>query len=241
MQYPLGLPNELQRPVEAARDKAEILLLEALSNKEAHRLNEAFNFISRIFPAFAHQACEAERQGTLHGHEGRAAVETFLEWELIPHAYELARVRTFSPAPLHSPLSLAGFRNRVMEFIKESAMWREYLADRSTVGEPLARKPAVEGSLDAASSFADGADATPTASVPDEMAASVQSAGADARRTVLDPLLRERGWSTLDWAQAAHVDFHTASDYLKGLTKPRRDTLKKLADALGVAITSMPE
>ena len=93
MRYPLGLPKELQRPIEVARDKAEMLLLEALSNKTAHRLNEAFNFISRVFPAFAHQACEAERQGHWHGHEGREAVETFLEWQLIPHAYELARVR----------------------------------------------------------------------------------------------------------------------------------------------------
>ena len=120
-------------------------------------------------------------------------------------------------------------------------MWREYLADRRTVEEPLALKPAVEGSPDSASSFADGADATRIASVPDERAASAQSARAEARRAVLDPLLRERGWSTLDWAQAAHVDFHTTTDYLKGLTKPRRDTLKKLAEALGVAVTSMPE
>ena len=72
-------------------------------------------------------------------------------------------------------------------------------------------------------------------------AASVQSARAEARSTVLEPLLRDRGWSTQDWAQKADVDFHTSSDYLKGLTKPRRDTLKKLADALGVAVTSMPE
>ena len=140
MRYPLGLPKELQRPVEVARDKAEMLLLEALSNRTAHRLNEAFHFIGRVFPAFAHQACEAERQGHWQGHEGREAVETFLERQLIPHAYELARVSTFVPAPIHPPLSLAAFRHRVMEFIKESDMWRQYLAERRALGDAPARK-----------------------------------------------------------------------------------------------------
>ena len=248
MRYPLGLPKELQRPIEVARDKAEMLLLEALSNKTAHRLNEAFNFISRVFPAFAHQACEAERQGNWLGHEGREAVETFLEWQLIPHAYELARVSQFIPAPIHSPLSLDAFRHRVMEFIEQSDLWRAYLAERGALREPsaLAESAAALAAAgrtpnSAPSSLVDVADATPIVSVPDQTAASAQFARAEARSTVLEPLLRDRGWSTEDWAQKANVDFHTPSDYLKGLTKPRRDTLKKLADALGVAVTSMPE
>ena len=189
MRYPLGLPKELQRPIEVARDKAEMLLLEALSNKTAHRLNEAFNFISRVFPAFAHQACEAERQGHWHGHEGREAVETFLEWQLIPHAYELARVSTFVPAPIHPPLSLAAFRHRVMEFVKESDMWRAYLAERSALGEaPLAESAAALAAAGrtpnfAPSSFIDVAGVTPMASVPDQTVASAQAADPALRST----------------------------------------------------------
>ena len=62
MKYPLGFPIALQRPVEVARDSAEIALRDALSNDNAHRLDEAYKFITQTFRAFAHQACEAERQ-----------------------------------------------------------------------------------------------------------------------------------------------------------------------------------
>lgn len=64
---------------------------------------------------------------------------------------------------------------------------------------------------------------------------------ADTRRRVIEPLLAARGWSTLDWANQAGVDFNTASGYLNGLTKPRRDTRKKLADAIGVPPVEFPD
>jgi len=61
-----------------------------------------------------------------------------------------------------------------------------------------------------------------------------------SRRGAVEPLLADRGWSTLDWAKAAGVDYNTANDYLNGLTTPRRDTLKKLAQAVGLNPADMP-
>jgi hypothetical protein len=60
------------------------------------------------------------------------------------------------------------------------------------------------------------------------------------RQSVVEPLLTARGWSTLDWAKAAGVDYNTARDYLNGLTTPRRDTLRKLAEAIEVNPADMP-
>jgi hypothetical protein len=61
-----------------------------------------------------------------------------------------------------------------------------------------------------------------------------------ARAAFVKPLLAEKGWSPLDWANAASVDFHTVNDYLKGTTKPYSSTRKKLADSLGVHVQDMP-
>jgi lambda repressor-like predicted transcriptional regulator len=65
--------------------------------------------------------------------------------------------------------------------------------------------------------------------------------GSDARmtKTSLKALLKQRGLSTHGWATQAGVDFHTADDYLKGKTKPYPDTLKKLADALGIKVEEL--
>src|SRR5882672_6720685 len=99
MKYPLGLPADLERSVEAARDAAELALLERLSKQDAYRLNEAFQFVTEVFRAFFTQACQTERQGAWSATEVRVQVERFLEWELVPHAYDLAGLRTFSGQP----------------------------------------------------------------------------------------------------------------------------------------------
>ena len=52
-------------------------------------------------------------------------------------------------------------------------------------------------------------------------------------------ILDEKGFSVHDWANAAKVDFHTANDFLYGRTRPHPSTLKKLADALGVTVTTL--
>jgi hypothetical protein len=61
-----------------------------------------------------------------------------------------------------------------------------------------------------------------------------------ARRKFVDPILDEKGWSALDWANEAGVAYHTASDYLAGTTNPFRSTRVKLSRALGVAVKDLP-
>jgi hypothetical protein len=61
------------------------------------------------------------------------------------------------------------------------------------------------------------------------------------RRSVLDPLLNLKGWSVNDWANAAHVSHATAMDYLLGKTDPYPSTRKKLADALAIQISQLPD
>jgi hypothetical protein len=60
------------------------------------------------------------------------------------------------------------------------------------------------------------------------------------RKASLEPLLAERGFSVHDWAKSANVDFHTANDYLRGKTRPHPSTLKKLAQALGIEVATLP-
>ncbi len=60
------------------------------------------------------------------------------------------------------------------------------------------------------------------------------------REAFIKPILEKKGLSIRQWAINAKVDFHTADDYLKGKTKPYPDTLKKLADALGVEVAKLP-
>ena len=55
------------------------------------------------------------------------------------------------------------------------------------------------------------------------------------------PILEKKGFSIRGWARKAGVDFHTANDYLKGKSKPYPDTLKSLADALGIEVAKLLE
>jgi hypothetical protein len=60
------------------------------------------------------------------------------------------------------------------------------------------------------------------------------------RKAVVEPFLRAKGWSIQDWAGLANVDYNTASDYLNGLTNPHRRTLVRLAKALGIPVSELP-
>lgn len=69
---------------------------------------------------------------------------------------------------------------------------------------------------------------------------TVHGALKPTRVEFVETRLRDKGWSTLDWAGEAKVDFNTANNYLRSVTKPRSHTLKKLAEALGVPVDEMP-
>ncbi len=61
------------------------------------------------------------------------------------------------------------------------------------------------------------------------------------RKKIIEPLLVDRGWSILDWANHANVAYHTAADYLSGSKRPYRSTRVKLAKALGLSPNQLPE
>lgn len=65
--------------------------------------------------------------------------------------------------------------------------------------------------------------------------------GSKTREAFLRQILHKKGFSVHGWAVEASVDFHTADDFLKGKRKPYPDTLKKLADALGIEVAELPE
>jgi lambda repressor-like predicted transcriptional regulator len=60
------------------------------------------------------------------------------------------------------------------------------------------------------------------------------------RESIIEPILKQKGWSILDWANEARVDYKTAAGYLNGTTKTYRSSRKKLADALGIAPEALP-
>jgi lambda repressor-like predicted transcriptional regulator len=70
---------------------------------------------------------------------------------------------------------------------------------------------------------------------------SRNAAPSNAREAFIRPILEKKGFSVHKWATVAKVDFHTADNYLKGKAKPYPDTLKSLADALGVEVAKLPE
>jgi hypothetical protein len=74
-------------------------------------------------------------------------------------------------------------------------------------------------------------------------ATTAQDERAASRKAFIVPKLKAKGLSTEDWAKKATppVDFNTANDYMRGITNPHRDTLKRLADAIGVQVDQMPE
>jgi lambda repressor-like predicted transcriptional regulator len=61
------------------------------------------------------------------------------------------------------------------------------------------------------------------------------------RKAFVDPILLDKGWSILDWANEAEVAYHTAADYLAGTTSPYRSTRVRLAKALGVSPNQLPQ
>ena len=74
----------------------------------------------------------------------------------------------------------------------------------------------------------------------DSLAADATKAGAGGRAAFAMSILK-KGWSILDWANEARVDYHTADDYLKGQSNPYQSTRRKLADALGVPVEELPQ
>lgn len=61
------------------------------------------------------------------------------------------------------------------------------------------------------------------------------------RKEFVLPRLAEKGWDVTTWAAKAKVSRHTAKNYLEAKRKTYHDSLKKLADALGVSFQEFPK
>jgi hypothetical protein len=59
------------------------------------------------------------------------------------------------------------------------------------------------------------------------------------RKKVVEPLLRSKGWSNLDFANAAKVEYKTVTNFFAGCNT-YRSTRKKLADALNLDVEQLP-
>lgn len=128
MHYPIGLSADQKNRVERARDLAEIDLRTRLKEPNPHRLNLARDFIFSIFRVLSRQIAEAERDGGFHGAAGRTVLEHFVQFELVPHAYELSDIRHYYIGFQDFPI--AQFRAKLLEQLKASDLWTEYLRNR---------------------------------------------------------------------------------------------------------------
>ena len=129
-------------------------------------------------------------------------------------------------------------------------VWQRYKVQLEASGAPEA-SPGTEaestsekgGSVPAPgpSEITKGLGADSTGSETTCQSISLGTAGAaDRRKAVVEPILLMKGWSILDWAGEANVDYNTASDYLNGLTNPHRKTLVRLARVLGMPAKELP-
>ena len=70
---------------------------------------------------------------------------------------------------------------------------------------------------------------------------SPDPSSSNQREAFILPLLDNKGWSILDWANEANVSYHTAADYLSGAKKSYRSSRAKLAKALGLTANQLPK
>lgn len=110
--------------------------------------------------------------------------------------------------------------------------WRA--SDRHSAGRSEPDKPQRDGSEVVAGSKPE------KASSAEQVESDEAAARASRRKAGILPILDLRGWSELDWANEAGVDYHTVHSYLNGQTKSYRSTRKKMADSLGISVEDLP-
>jgi hypothetical protein len=119
MEYPSDFPERLQPRVDTAIADAEITFSDTrkggLSGGHLDVAMEAYIF--KVFPVFAHQACEAVREGVWTGQRLRTAIEDFLS-DLIRHVY-------WDKNPKSTSGLFESFESRTTLNIKASDIWRD--------------------------------------------------------------------------------------------------------------------
>ncbi len=134
-------------------------------------------------------------------------------------------------------------RERVILRLEEVEKSEKFM----TLGFHGLRRPQVEHILDEALQESIAQWPFPAVSGIDSAEPSSMTPGTDTdavgakRRSFVEPLLTEKGWSPLQWSVEAEVAYHTAVDYLNGITKPNRKSRVRLARSLGVSPNELPE
>lgn len=128
-------------------------------------------------------------------------------------------------------------RANVVEGYRLSVMFRE-----SFCGNDLRVSARGEGTPAA---FTLAANETPSEIAPDTALGLTENevettSKEKSRRAVVEPILKDKGWSLEEWANKAGVDRRTIFDYLKGKTNPRPMNLKAMADSLGLTVRDLP-
>jgi hypothetical protein len=173
------------------------------------------------------------------GDQYNRAVEEFFKSK----TSELFAIAATWPHQSNALSILRKITKRLEEMKAQAAKIRREWADNSALPTPgehaePSRAWPIESTVKGASGGAATSEPEQSGVVPksehEQCAKSIQ------RRAVVMPLLGEKGWSILDWANASNVDFHTSNDYLKGKTDPYRSTRKKLADGLGIPVEKFP-
>jgi lambda repressor-like predicted transcriptional regulator len=87
-----------------------------------------------------------------------------------------------------------------------------------------------------------GTDKRPATAAPSppEDPEALRQRLAKARKAFVEPILRQKGWSLLDFSGKAIVDYKTITHFLEG-GKSYNDTRLKIANALGISVDQLPE
>jgi hypothetical protein len=78
-------------------------------------------------------------------------------------------------------------------------------------------------------------------SEPPSFTGNIKGTGTNQREAIVSPILRSRGMTKSQWAGVAGVDPSVVYDYMKGISNPRPETRKALAQSIGLPEIDLPE
>ena len=121
----------------------------------------------------------------------------------------LEMVAEFENRSFGSKLGYHATWDRMGEAIRE-ALRQKMKEKQSGSDGTLVRSPKVQEDYSGVSAQGDGTRET--------LPGSGSGDRTEVRKAFVTPILDEKGWSILDWANEAEVAYHTAADYLAGTT-----------------------
>ena len=214
MEYPHGFPEHLKPPVEQAMARAEIKYLKACSEFDPTHRYET------ILPTSIYDFVEKiffvfTKQAREAGREGLWSIEQ-IRLATEDYLHHLIVDAFFAKDPSPTTFGLKWFESEARSHLFASKDWMRHQRGLATLARSVSVKKQPR-SLGQTSSVL------------------------ETRQRFVKPILDEKGWSILDWANEAEVAYHTAADYFAGKKNPFRSTRAKLAKALGTPVNSFPQ